>query len=349
MNGLSLVPFALSAVLCMTGVRLGRWLPPRVAAVGLTALAVVVATAALVALALAGMLAVAQLPWVARTGHWSAPTLGSVSNLPLALCWVGGLLGAALAMRTAVHAVAVGRALGRAAAAVRMMSPGRRGRRIGADRCRPGQPLAAAIDPIGPGEVGPGEVSPGEISPAEMSIVDDAIPDAYAVAGLRGHVVVTTSMLRLLPAAERRALLAHEAAHVRHRHHLYVQAVRLAACVNPMLRPSVAAVTLAVERWADEDAAAAVRDRRVVARSLARAALGRRAATAAPTVLAAADHQVGDRVRFLLAPRPRRRPLTAGAVAAVIVACSAASVASAGVAHDRIEVAETVYAHVVSP
>ena len=47
----------------------------------------------------------------------------------------------------------------------------------------------------------------------------------------------------------------------------------LAAAINPTLRPTARALRHTVERWADEDAADAVADRRTVARALARAAL----------------------------------------------------------------------------
>jgi predicted transcriptional regulator len=46
-----------------------------------------------------------------------------------------------------------------------------------------------------------------------------------------------------------------------------------AAAVNPLLAPVREAVTYLVERWADEEAAEAVADRRLVARAVARAAL----------------------------------------------------------------------------
>ena len=64
-------------------------------------------------------------------------------------------------------------------------------------------------------------------------------------------------MLRSLDGAQRRALLAHERSHPRHRHHLHHTACQFAAAVNPLLRRLPAAVELATERWADEDAAAA--------------------------------------------------------------------------------------------
>ena len=73
-------------------------------------------------------------------------------------------------------------------------------------------------------------------------------------------------MLRALSADERRVVLAHEAAHLARHHHLYVQLADLAAAANPLLRSTARGVRLAVEREADEVAAAEVGDRRLVAR-----------------------------------------------------------------------------------
>ena len=47
----------------------------------------------------------------------------------------------------------------------------------------------------------------------------------------------------------------------------------LAAAANPLLRPVSAAVAYTVERWADEDAAAEVDNRRLAARTIGKAAL----------------------------------------------------------------------------
>jgi Zn-dependent protease with chaperone function len=106
-----------------------------------------------------------------------------------------------------------------------------------------------------------------------LVVADWAAPLAVAVPGRPGHVLVTSGMLRLLGAPERRAVLAHERAHLRHRHHLAVSAVAAAAAVNPLLRPVRETVTYLVERWADEEAATTVGDRGLVARAVARAAL----------------------------------------------------------------------------
>ena len=74
-------------------------------------------------------------------------------------------------------------------------------------------------------------------------------------------------------------LLAHERAHARNSHYLFTSAARLAAAANPLLRPVTAEIGYAIERWADERAAAETGDRALAARAVARAAL---AAAACP-------------------------------------------------------------------
>ncbi|MFC8711102.1 M56 family metallopeptidase [Streptomyces sp. NPDC057197] len=136
---------------------------------------------------------------------------------------------------------------------------------------------------------------------------DDAAPYAYALPGAPGRIVVTTALLDGLAPAERRALFAHERAHLAARHHRHLLAVHLAARANPFLRPLRSAVAYTAERWADEEAARAVGDRRTVARAIGRAALlsGRSAAAPAPTLAAlAATGPVPRRVAALLAPAP---------------------------------------------
>lgn len=97
-------------------------------------------------------------------------------------------------------------------------------------------------------------------------------PLAYALPGRPGGIVASRGMLALLDGPERRALLAHEQAHLDHGHHRYLRAAELAASI-PLLRPVSRSVRFCTERWADEEAARAVGDRRVVARALSRAAL----------------------------------------------------------------------------
>ncbi len=68
---------------------------------------------------------------------------------------------------------------------------------------------------------------------SELSVIDTAQPQAFAVPGRPGRIVVTTGLLRRLDATERRAVLAHERAHLDHHHHLHHSAAHLSAAVNP--------------------------------------------------------------------------------------------------------------------
>jgi Zn-dependent protease with chaperone function len=162
-------------------------------------------------------------------------------------------------------------------------------------------------------------------APGSLVVLDNDRPDAFATPGAGGRIVVTTGLLRALTAAERRALIAHEKAHLAHRHAWWLLATEVAAAANPLLRPTAAAIGHAVERWADEDAAREVTDRRLVARTLARTALLTRASTAPATGLPAAGGDVPCRVRALLAPplRPRILPLTV--LLALLVTCTFAA------------------------
>lgn len=111
----------------------------------------------------------------------------------------------------------------------------------------------------------------------ELVVTGDAAADAYTVPGRPGRIVVSTGMLDVLDEGGRIALLAHERAHLASRHHWFTAAARLAAAANPLVKPLATAVEYVVERWADEAAAAAVGDRRMVAQAIARAALAAKA------------------------------------------------------------------------
>ncbi|MEU6089468.1 M48 family metalloprotease [Streptomyces sp. NPDC047085] len=113
----------------------------------------------------------------------------------------------------------------------------------------------------------------GQPADTELVVAASPVPQAFAVPGRPGRIVVTSAMLCALEPAERRVLLAHERAHLAYRHGTLVTATTLAAAANPLLAPVRAAVTFLVERWADERAADDVGDRRTTARALARAAL----------------------------------------------------------------------------
>lgn len=177
--------------------------------------------------------------------------------------------------------------------------------------------------------------------------IDDDQPDAYALPGLTGRVVVSTSMLRALPANERRVLLAHEAAHVRHHHHLFALLTDLGAAAKPLLRPLAGAVRDAIERWADEDAATDVADRRLAAQAIARAGLARAWAITPRrpnhAALGAVDTSVSDRAKALLAPHPRPRRALVAAITVLVVAGGADAVTTAATTEQRFEVARQSY------
>jgi Zn-dependent protease with chaperone function len=175
----------------------------------------------------------------------------------------------------------------------------------------------------------------------ELAVVDDPVPAAFAVLGMPGRVVVSSGMLRLLDAQERRALLAHERAHLRRRHHVFSLVLYLTATVNPLLRPLERAGAFAVERWADEEAGAEVADRPLVARAIARAALA--ASRARRAALAATGGSVPQRVQALMVPPVPRHNGATAAFAVLMAACCASLALTA---HDTERLFEAaMYAH----
>jgi len=171
-----------------------------------------------------------------------------------------------------------------------------------------------------------------------VHVLADSRPRAVAVLGLPGRVVLSTGMVALLSAGELDAVVAHERAHLRRRHHLGVVAMRLAAIADPLLRPMVAVTEHAVEREADEDAALVVGDRRTVARAVIRASLaGAGSRPGGPEDRSALAATAGDaprRVEALLEPaRPPRRAALIPLLALALVAGGAGI--SNAVATDR--------------
>lgn len=149
-----------------------------------------------------------------------------------------------------------------------------------------------------------------------LAVIEADAVIAHVVPGRRHRVVVSTGLLRRLTGPQRRALLAHEEAHVRHHHHVYVQLARLAAVADPLLWPVARAVERAVERWADAEAVRAVGDPAVVAHALGVAALAR--SDRSLRTLGAAGGDVVERVRDLLEPPPHR---TGIGLLAITVTC----------------------------
>jgi Zn-dependent protease with chaperone function len=156
-----------------------------------------------------------------------------------------------------------------------------------------------------------------------LVVADWASPLAVAVPGRPGHLLVTTGILRALDTDERRVVFAHERAHLAHHHHRLVATTAAAAAVNPLLITVRDAVGYLVERWADEDAATAVGDRRLTAQAVARAAL----ATIEPGPAATLGMHGGaavHRVRALAEPRPSPRRWRLLGPAVLGAACLAA-------------------------
>ena len=152
----------------------------------------------------------------------------------------------------------------------------------------------------------------------ELQVVHHTTPAAFVVPGRPGRIVVSTGMLRVLDVEERRVLLAHERSHLDRHHHRFIGVTDLAASALPLLRPVQRHVRFAVERWADEDAAAAVGDRRLVARALSRAAVA--SAPSSSTAVAFGHLGVIGRVEALLHPQEGPTWLRASVIAAGVLA-----------------------------
>lgn len=264
-------------------------LPPRQATWLLTIGGTVLALSGLVVLSLLASVLLAQVPDVASEGHWSAVTLHEHSPVDRDIGFLALLVLFLSGMAICVVAYRRGSALLTAHRICRALPSGAGG----------------------------------------LVVVTDTNAGAVAVPGAPGRIVVAQSLLMALSGAERRALLAHERAHLKHRHHLHLMVISLAAAANPFLIWLRAAAAHACERWADEEAAAEVGERRLVAAAVAQAALmTKRRPGVAPMQLAAAAHAVPQRVAALLDHEPESRPellviaaalLIAGVVAVVMV------------------------------
>ncbi len=131
-----------------------------------------------------------------------------------------------------------------------------------------------------------------------LVVMEDEAPDAYALPGLPGRIVVSTGMLHTLHETEHDILLAHERAHLAAHHYAFVAPAQLGAAANPLLRPLATAVTYTIERWADESAATSTGDRTRVARTVGKAALAAHRAPAFARATGAALGILGRRGRL---------------------------------------------------
>jgi hypothetical protein len=147
-------------------------------------------------------------------------------------------------------------------------------------------------------------------------LVDHAQPAAYCVAGPRPTVVMTTGALRALDPDQVDVVLAHERAHLAHRHHRFLAIARIGRQMLPfipLMRDTATQITRLVEMHAD-DTATSDRDTRPLATALVVLATP---ASPAPALAASATDTV-QRIQRLLSPaeplsRVRGQLLHAGA------------------------------------
>lgn len=292
-----------------------RRMRPGQAVVLVTAAALTVSVAGGFALTAVAVGVVAGLSSVAADGHWSAAVIRAEVPIPVWLGIAAALTVSVLLLRAAVRTVTITGAMIRAERLCRELRTG----------------------------AGP------------IVIVDDDSADAYTVAGLRGCVVICRRLLRQLSNEERRVLTGHELSHLNNRHHLFVHVADIAVAANPLLGPVSAAVRLGVERWADEDAAAALGDRRRAGRALARVALLRsslttevpagRGSSRSPRsdrmvrALSVTGSQVVSRVQALLQPAPQGGTGRLLGVVVLALAGLATGIASLDHIHEAIEIA----------
>jgi Zn-dependent protease with chaperone function len=139
--------------------------------------------------------------------------------------------------------------------------------------------------------------------PAEVEILPTAAVLACTLPGPAGNIVLSEGLLEVLDERELEAVLAHERAHARHRHDRYLLLGSLASALLPMIRPLAQRLEFSLERWADDDAALDVADRRLVATVIARVAVA--GSHPLPTTLGIARLGAAARAESLLVPAPQ--------------------------------------------
>ncbi|MER7177200.1 M56 family metallopeptidase [Streptomyces mesophilus] len=152
-----------------------------------------------------------------------------------------------------------------------------------------------------------------------VHVLDHPAPAAYCLPGADGRIVVTTGALALLDPAHLATVLAHERAHLRHRHDLVLlpfESWRRLLPANSLLETAIGAVRLLLEMSADDTCR-----RRLPGTDLAAALTHFAAAPATfPTPaggFGVADEAVATRTARLSAAR-RPRPFTASVSAAAL-------------------------------
>ncbi|GAA0642148.1 hypothetical protein Stsp02_20540 [Streptomyces sp. NBRC 14336] len=151
-----------------------------------------------------------------------------------------------------------------------------------------------------------------------VTVLDDERPAAYCLPGYGHRIVLTSAALAALEPRALDAVIAHERAHIRGRHHLvlaYAEALARAFPRVALFRAAAAETRRLVEMAADDEATTEA------GRLTLAGALVELAGAGAPAAALAAGGDVARRVRRLMAPhRPLRRAVVwAGALAASAV------------------------------
>lgn len=159
------------------------------------------------------------------------------------------------------------------------------------------------------------------------AIVDSEAPLALTAGLRRPQVFVTRGLLDGIDSRSQRAILAHEAAHVRRRDPLRKLVAELLAVAQvPLIRRMLLDdLCLACEEACDDEAALSVGDRTLVAMALVRLSrlVERTPTRATPLAARFGDTSIGIRVHALLGP-PKPSPLmprtSVSVISAVVVA-----------------------------
>ncbi len=126
---------------------------------------------------------------------------------------------------------------------------------------------------------------------------------ALSIGGTPDQVIVSEGLVQLLSAEELAVVLAHEAAHLQHRHERFVvlaSAIEHGLWFIPLIHQSARALRFGIERWADEAAAGLAPDGR---QHLESALVKVSCSGAASTILAfSGSDSVIERIRALRDP-----------------------------------------------
>ncbi len=131
----------------------------------------------------------------------------------------------------------------------------------------------------------------------EVHTIPDTEIFAFALPGPGGDIVLSQGLKNALTRKELDVVLAHERSHVVNRHDLWLLAGRICVAINPLFVRSFSMLRCALERAADADAVRVCGDRRLVAQTIAKVALG---SSRRHHVLGAATFGVSARVRELI-------------------------------------------------